>query len=87
MVPGTITPDDILAFCRYLASISHLQEVFFLWRPHLSDPDDDMVLELAVAAQAEYIVTYNIVDFRGAGDFGVVAIKPADFLELIRRQP
>lgn len=85
MVPGTLIPDDILAFCRYLASISHLQEVYFLWRPHLPDAGDDMVFEVAVAAEARYIVTYNVQDFRGADEFGIVPIRPPDFLALIRR--
>ena len=44
------TPEDALAFLRYVASQSHLQEVHFLWRPFLRDADDDMVLELAFAA-------------------------------------
>ena len=34
----------------FLLSVSHLQEVFYLWRPGLPDPDDDLILELAVAA-------------------------------------
>ena len=87
MVASTLTPNDILAFCRYLASISHLQEIHFLWRPHLRDPGDDMVFELAVAAQARYIVTHNVQDFRGAAEFGITPIRPADFLALIRRLP
>jgi predicted nucleic acid-binding protein len=31
----------------------------FLWRPVLSDADDDMVLETAVNGQAKAIVTFN----------------------------
>jgi len=45
---------------RYLASIAHLQDVHFLWRPFLRDPDDDMVLECAVASGSQFIVTHNI---------------------------
>ena len=39
-------------FLDFLLSTSHLQEVFFLWRPALPDPDDDLILELAVAASS-----------------------------------
>jgi predicted nucleic acid-binding protein len=85
MIPAAITPHDVLAFCRYLASISHLQEVYFLWRPHLPDEGDDMVFEVAVAAQARYIVTHNVRDFRGVDEFGIAPVRPADFLTLIRR--
>jgi predicted nucleic acid-binding protein len=72
--------DDIL---NYLCSVCTLHAVHYLWRPFLSDPDDDMILELAVAANASHIVTHNIRDFRGCDRFGVTAIKPADFLELL----
>ena len=44
-------------FLDFLLSASHLQEVFFNWRPALSDPDDDLILELAVAAGCRYVVT------------------------------
>jgi len=50
----------------------------------LNDPDDDMVLELAVAAGCPYIVTHNIRDFRRTSELGINAIKPRDFLNLIR---
>jgi predicted nucleic acid-binding protein len=85
MVSSTLTPEDILVFCRYLASISHLQEIFFLWRPHLRDHGDDMVLELAVAAQARYIVTHNVQDFSRAVEWDIRPICPAEFLSLIRK--
>ncbi|MGH8070235.1 MAG: PIN domain-containing protein [Candidatus Entotheonellia bacterium] len=54
---GASTPDDIHNFLRYLCSIAHRQHVFFLWRPWLKDPTDDMVLEAAVASQSRYIIT------------------------------
>ena len=78
--------ENALAFLRYLASIAHLQDIYYLWRPQLRDPSDDMVLELAVAAQAKYIVTHNIRDFQNL-KFDVVAITPADFLMLLRSKP
>jgi len=42
-----------------------------------------MVLEIAVAGQCEYIVTYNEKDFRGAAQFGVKVVTPQAFLEEI----
>ncbi len=83
-LPPGMTAEDTLAFLRYLASISHLQDVFYLWRPRLKDPDDDMVLECAVAADCRYIVTHNLKDFAGIESLGVQAIRPSDFLTLIR---
>lgn len=86
-LPPERTPDDARRFLRYLASQAHLQEIHFLWRPFLSDPNDDMLLDLAFAARAEYIVTHNLRDFRGSSQLGVSAITPRNFFDMIRRQP
>ena len=69
------------SFLQYLASIAHLQEIHFLWRPFLPDPEDDMVLELAFAAGCQYIVTYNRRDFRGCEALGIALISPSDVLK------
>lgn len=83
-LPPGATADMALRFVRYLASIAHLQDVHFLWRPFLHDPDDDMVLECAVASGCEFIVTHNLKDFRRVDELNVQAITPADFLKLLR---
>ncbi|GAB6042938.1 putative toxin-antitoxin system toxin component, PIN family [Endothiovibrio diazotrophicus] len=71
-------------FLRYLAALAHQQPVHFLWRPTLRDPDDDMLLELAVASGSRFIITHNVRDFREAGRFGVEPITPRDFLRRLR---
>lgn len=81
--PGS-KADEAMGFLRYLASIAHLQDVHFLWRPFLRDPDDDMVLEAAVASGSSHIVTHNVKDFRRTRELKVQAITPADFLTLLR---
>jgi len=60
-----ITEQDIRDFVDFLCEIGHHQEIFFLWRPFLPDPSDDHVLEVAVAAGCDAIVTYNKRDFEG----------------------
>jgi predicted nucleic acid-binding protein len=84
-LPPGRTAADAMAFLRYLASQSHLQQVHFLWRPHLADADDDMVLELAFAAGCRHIITHNTRDFRGAAELGIDAITPARFLTWLRK--
>jgi putative PIN family toxin of toxin-antitoxin system len=82
-VPAVITSADILALCRFLASIAHAQDIYFLWPSFLSDPKDDMLLELAVASGATHIVTHNTRHFRSAAGFGICALAPAAFLRLV----
>ena len=83
-LPSGATLDDALAFLRYLASIAHLQDVHFLWRPFSRDPDDDMIVECAVSSGCEYIVTHNVKDFRRVEQLKVQVITPAELLNLLR---
>lgn len=78
-----LTIRDIDDVIDYLCSVSRLQEVFFLWRPYLTDADDDMLLELAVAAGCDAIVTFNTRDFAGSQKFGVRVLTPPQFLREI----
>ena len=72
---------DVDAVLDYFCSVAHLQTIFFLWRPLLPDPKDDLVLELAVAAGCRTVVTYNVRDFRGGESLGVSAQRPGPFLK------
>ena len=60
------------------------RKIHFLWRPHLSDPKDDHVLELAVAAGGADIVTHNVKDFVNASSLGVRIVTPAQLLGELR---
>ena len=82
---GILDQKDGVAVLDFLASVAEHREVFFLWRPMLRDPEDEMVLEAAVACQARQLVTHNTRDFRGAERVGVSILKPAEFLLSIRR--
>ncbi len=72
--------DDVLDF---VISKSNRWQIYYLWRPQLNDPGDDMVLELAVTANCNYIVTYNINDFKGIEKFNIEVITPKGFLKMI----
>ncbi|MDZ4659536.1 MAG: putative toxin-antitoxin system toxin component, PIN family [Bythopirellula sp.] len=76
--------DDIL---DYLCSTASRHQIFYLWRPFLPDPKDDMLLELAVEAQCSYIVTFNTKDFLGIEQFGLKAVTPQQLLKLIGTLP
>lgn len=81
-LPPGIGPERMQGFLRYLVSIAHLQDIHYLWRPFLRDPDDDMVLECAAASGSRHIVTHNIRDFRQTGQLGITAVTPGEFLRL-----
>lgn len=82
-----ITRDVVDSVLDYHCSIARIHEIFFLWRPFLPDPKDDMVLELAVRAQCNYILTYNIRDFAGIEQFGIQAVTPQIFFAEIGLKP
>lgn len=86
-LPLGMGPDDARGFLRYLASVAHLQDVYYLWRPFLRDHDDDMVLECAVASGSRYLVTHNLRDFQRITQLGVQPVTPAQFLALLRSTP
>jgi predicted nucleic acid-binding protein len=75
-----VDSDQIEKFLDYLCVAGNWHEVYFLWRPILNDPEDDMLLELAVKANCRYIVTYNKRDFRGVDRFGIQLVTAKEFL-------
>jgi len=72
---------DILDILNYLVKVSNKREIFFLWRPYLKDPKDDLVLEVAVESESKVIVTFNKKDFIGVNKFGIKVFTPKEFLE------
>jgi len=82
-----LTRRDIADVLDFLCRTGNLHDVYFLWRPYLRDPKDDMVLELAVVAGSEHIVTYNKRDFQGVEAFGIETVTAHEFLQLIGELP
>lgn len=76
--------DDIL---NYVIGASNRHLIHYLWRPFLKDPKDDMVLELAVAAGCDAIVTYNKRDFIGVEQFNLQVLTAQEFLAQIGALP
>ncbi len=76
--------DDIL---NYLCQISRQHKISYLWRPHLRDPKDDFILELAIEAGCDFIITYNKRDFQRAESVRLGVLSPYEFLKKIGELP
>lgn len=78
-----ISPPAIEAVLNFHSKVARKHEIFFLWRPFLRDPKDDLVLELAVKAACDYIITYNKRDFFGIEQFNLRVVDASEFLRII----
>lgn len=74
--------EDIDSILNYILSKSSIRKIFYLWRPFLKDQKDDLVLEVAVESQSQYIITFNKSDFSGSDKFGVQAVTPQEFMKI-----
>lgn len=81
-----LTHNDVEKVLRYIAYIGHKFDPYFLFRPNLTDENDNIFVELAIASQSKYLVTSNIKDFVSGElileNFRIVT--PAQFLKIWR---
>jgi len=72
---------DLRVFLDAVVDLVHPVDPWFLWRPQLRDPGDELVLDAAVNGRAQAIVTFNRRDFRPAADrFGLDILLPSEAL-------
>ena len=76
-----LTASDLNNILDYICYVSNKHKINYLWRPFLKDPKDDFVLELAVKAGSQYIITFNKKDFGNIQKFGITALTPYEFLK------
>ena len=82
-LPASISEKDISDFLDFLCYVGYRQDIFFLWRPFLPDPSDDLVLEVAVAGGCDAIITYNKRHFKNVEKFGLRILNSKEFLSKI----
>jgi predicted nucleic acid-binding protein len=69
-----------------LVKVSVPVRFWFLWRPRLKDPADEMVLETAVNGEADWLVTFNVRHLAAAArEFGIRVMRPCDAWREIRK--
>lgn len=79
-----LEPVDIGIFLDALAHLVEPVTVHFLWRPQLRDPADELVLEAAVNARADALLSFNIRHFADAASrFHLQLAQPGAFLRSI----
>ena len=80
-----LTPAQVGIFLDGLASFVKPVAVHFLWRPQLRDPADELVLEAAINARANAVVTFNLRHFSKAVDlFHLQLMQPGTFLRTLQ---
>jgi len=78
---------DVEDLLDYICRVGEHREIYYLWRPYLQDPSDEMILELAVESACGTIVTHNVRDFEGVERLGVRVVRPVDFLRSLGGEP
>ena len=76
---------EMTDFLDALAGLVEHTEIHYMWRPQVRDVADDMVLEAAVNAMVDAIVSFNTKDFGDAPErFGIEVLLPRDALARVR---
>ena len=77
-----LTAKEVDNILNVIAKFAEKVEPYFLWRPFLVDPNDDMLLELAVAGGADAIISFNKKDFSEVENkFGIKIMSTKEFYE------
>jgi putative PIN family toxin of toxin-antitoxin system len=74
-----LSEQEVNSFLNTVIAMAEPVHTHFLWRPQLRDPDDEMVLEVAVNGGADMLVTFNVRDFGTAPTlFGIKVLLPRE---------
>lgn len=81
-----LASDEVSVVLDYLCSVAEHHSIYYLWRPVLKDPSDEMVLDLAVSANCNAIVTFNSRDFAPAVQWDIEVLSPGRFLRRLEEK-
>jgi len=80
-IASGLSESEVGTIVSALCAVAEPVRTWFLWRPQLRDPADEMVLETAVNGSADALVTFNRRDFGDApGAFGIEMLSPRQAL-------
>jgi putative PIN family toxin of toxin-antitoxin system len=79
--------EDIDGLLDALARIADPVQISYLWRPHLADPGDELVLETAVNGGADTIATFDLRHLAtAAARFGIAVARPGTIVRQLQEQ-
>lgn len=85
-VAAGLSESEVDIFVTAVIAMAEPVEMHFLWRPQLRDPNDEMVLEVAVHGEADALVTFNVRDYGNVPSrFGVDLLLPRAAIGRIRQ--
>ncbi len=61
-----LNAQEIRELLNSFYSVCQWVSVYFLWRPNLKDEGDNFLIELALAGNADFIISHNVNDLHGA---------------------
>jgi predicted nucleic acid-binding protein len=77
----SLTAADVMELLDYYCHAGKPAAIRFRVRPSVADPDDELVLEAAIATASDWIVTHNIRDMAaGAARYGIEVSTPGEAL-------
>lgn len=84
LMVSALDQSEVLELIEALEAFATPVEIVIKTRPLSSDPNDDMVLDLAMNGGADALVTYNTKHFSGPGKrYGIAVVSPAQLLEMM----
>jgi putative PIN family toxin of toxin-antitoxin system len=79
--------ETVLSLLDTVEGIAEPVHVVSKPRPLSSDPNDDMVLDVAINGRADVVVTQNIKHFATAARrYGIKVLSPSEMLEALREK-
>jgi putative PIN family toxin of toxin-antitoxin system len=77
-----LSQSEIHKLTEAFMSVCTWIHIFYLWRPNLRDEGDNHLVELAIAGNADVLITNNLKDFRNAELLfpQLKVLSPAEFI-------
>ncbi|MCY4397971.1 MAG: putative toxin-antitoxin system toxin component, PIN family [Gemmatimonadetes bacterium] len=85
-IASGLSESEVRTVVSALCAVGKPVQVWFLWRPQLRDPADEMVLEAAANGRADALITFNSGDFGDIPEtFGIEMLSPQQALRRLTK--